>query len=230
MRTLQFVPNLQWFDQHYPNIKTLLFDMDGTLIDSEYLHAVCIAKLFQHLNLEINLTGQWDLQFKGQADVQTYQVLKEKYSLSLPLEEFLNLKNHYCVQLLSLCRQKRIQLYQDELIQLILDFKKRDLSVALVTASERAVMLECLKGFPTGLFNLTLARQDTERTKPHPDPYLLAMKQLKVCAEQTLIFEDSMTGLSSARESGAKFLRVDWFNQENFKLKGQLQELGELHL
>jgi beta-phosphoglucomutase-like phosphatase (HAD superfamily) len=52
-------------------------------------------------------------------------------------------------------------------------------------------------------FAFSVAAGDIERTKPFPDPYLHAAKLLGVAIENSLIFEDSHTGLTAARTSGA---------------------------
>jgi hypothetical protein len=52
-------------------------------------------------------------------------------------------------------------------------------------------------------FALSVAAGDIERTKPYPDPYLQAAKLLGVNIENCIIFEDSPTGLTAARASGA---------------------------
>ena len=52
-------------------------------------------------------------------------------------------------------------------------------------------------------FAFSVAAGDIERTKPFPDPYLHAAKLLNVEITECLIFEDSPTGLTAARASGA---------------------------
>jgi len=52
--------------------------------------------------------------------------------------------------------------------------------------------------------DLKMGRSQTPLTKPFPDPYVEAMRRLNSTPEKTLIFEDSPTGLQSAKSSGAK--------------------------
>jgi beta-phosphoglucomutase-like phosphatase (HAD superfamily) len=52
-------------------------------------------------------------------------------------------------------------------------------------------------------FATSVASGDIERTKPFPDPYLHAAKLLEVDISKCLIFEDSPTGLTAAKASGA---------------------------
>jgi HAD superfamily hydrolase (TIGR01509 family) len=74
---------------------------------------------------------------------------------------------------------------------------------ALVSASSRPIVDAVLKGMKEKYFRESVAAGDIERTKPYPDPYLHAAALLGVDIRNCLIFEDSPTGLTAARASGA---------------------------
>jgi len=74
---------------------------------------------------------------------------------------------------------------------------------ALVSASPRVIVDAVLSGMKEKYFATSVASGDIERTKPFPDPYLHAAKLLDVNIENCIIFEDSPTGLTAARASGA---------------------------
>ncbi|MEI7722551.1 MAG: HAD family phosphatase [Actinomycetota bacterium] len=74
---------------------------------------------------------------------------------------------------------------------------------ALVSASPRVIVDAVLTGMTEKYFAKSVASGDIERTKPFPDPYLHAAKLLRVDIQKCIIFEDSPTGLTAARASGA---------------------------
>jgi beta-phosphoglucomutase-like phosphatase (HAD superfamily) len=74
---------------------------------------------------------------------------------------------------------------------------------ALVSASPRVIVDAVLSGMTEKYFETSVASGDIERTKPFPDPYLHAAKLLEVDISKCLIFEDSPTGLTAAKASGA---------------------------
>jgi len=74
---------------------------------------------------------------------------------------------------------------------------------ALVSASPRVIVDAVLTGMTEKYFAKSVASGDIERTKPFPDPYLHAAKLLAVDIQKCIIFEDSPTGLTAARASGA---------------------------
>jgi len=79
---------------------------------------------------------------------------------------------------------------------------------ALVSASPRVIVDAVLAGMREKYFLQTVASGDIERTKPFPDPYLHAAKLLGVNTENCVIFEDSPTGLTAARASGAFVIAI----------------------
>ena len=74
---------------------------------------------------------------------------------------------------------------------------------ALVSASPRTLVNAVVSNLDQNYFKETVAAGDIERTKPFPDPYLHAAKLLDVEISNSLIFEDSQTGITAATASGA---------------------------
>lgn len=82
---------------------------------------------------------------------------------------------------------------------------------ALVSASPRGIVDAALSAMPEKYFSFSVASGDIERTKPFPDPYLHAAKLLNVDIKNSIIFEDSPTGLTAARASGAFVVGIPHF-------------------
>lgn len=86
----------------------------------------------------------------------------------------------------------------------------QDLSIptALVSASPRRLVDAVLNSLNVNPFALSVSADDVVRGKPHPDPYLKAAANLDVDINHSLIFEDSPTGVTAARASGAWVVAV----------------------
>jgi beta-phosphoglucomutase-like phosphatase (HAD superfamily) len=85
--------------------------------------------------------------------------------------------------------------------------------LGVVSASEDIIVTETLKTFGISHYmEIQMGRNQTVLTKPHPDPYLEGMRRLNSTAHDTLIFEDSPTGLLSAHTSGAEIVRITEFS------------------
>jgi HAD superfamily hydrolase (TIGR01509 family) len=79
---------------------------------------------------------------------------------------------------------------------------------ALVTASPRAVADTVLDALGAGRFAVSVTADDTERTKPDPDPYLAACRALGVDPAACVAVEDTQTGVTSAEAAGCAVLAV----------------------
>jgi len=91
------------------------------------------------------------------------------------------------------------------------ELNKVEMPQALVSASPRPIVDAVLAGMNEKYFACSVAAGDIERTKPFPDPYLHAAKLLGVDIKHCLIFEDSPTGLTAARASGAFVVGIPHF-------------------
>jgi HAD superfamily hydrolase (TIGR01509 family) len=92
---------------------------------------------------------------------------------------------------------------------LLAALRAADVPFALVSASPRAVVDSVVAGaLPDAGFAFTLSADDTVRTKPHPDPYLAAAERLGVPARACVAVEDSPDGTASARAAGCAVLVV----------------------
>jgi HAD superfamily hydrolase (TIGR01509 family) len=80
--------------------------------------------------------------------------------------------------------------------------------VALVSASPRILMDAALTTLPQGFFQFSISADDVTRTKPFPDPYIEAAKRMGVARSSCVVFEDSLTGIASAKSAGCAVVAV----------------------
>jgi len=80
--------------------------------------------------------------------------------------------------------------------------------VALVSASPRILMDAALTTLPEDFFQFTISADDVTRTKPFPDPYLEASKRMGFHPGSCVVFEDSLTGIASAKSAGCAVVAV----------------------
>ena len=80
--------------------------------------------------------------------------------------------------------------------------------VALVSASPRILMDAALTTLPENFFQFSISADDVTRTKPFPDPYLEAAKRMGEPTQSCVVFEDSLTGIASAKSAGCAVVAV----------------------
>lgn len=83
--------------------------------------------------------------------------------------------------------------------------KERNILTAIVTSSNRDKMQNVYRIYPefTNWFDVVLTAEDFTRSKPDPQCYTLAAQRLNVSTSECVVFEDSRNGLLAARRSGA---------------------------
>ena len=88
---------------------------------------------------------------------------------------------------------------------------------AIVTSSNRAKMENVYRTRPEilKLFDRIFTGEDFTRSKPAPDCYLKGMEEFGVSAGRTFIFEDSISGLQAAKDSGGNVIGLATTNPEN---------------
>ncbi len=190
------------------NLKAILFDMDGTLIDSEPLHEKAFFSMLSETSYQFDF-HTLSQRFRGQTDIEVFKAinLEKPGTFSNNLDSLIDEKNQRMIKLLENVMNEQI------IIEGVYDTLKKlsgmNIKMALVSASEEKIVNVLLA--KTGLasfFRVILHRSSTYLSKPSPSPYFKAMRELKVKSNQTLIFEDSITGVTSALDSGAKVIRV----------------------
>jgi len=188
--------------------KNILFDMDGTLVNTEPLHAKALLETLIELSPSRSYIIEELLQmFHGQADDAVFNALKK--DLTISFDDFLKIKNKHFIK--SVTDSEMIT--DLRITDLLKQLKSNDYKIALVTASEKSAAYCLLR--KEGLeqfFDVILTREDSSKTKPSPQPYLDAIRKLNIKKEDAFIFEDSETGIQAAIESKIKYAVADWFN------------------
>jgi HAD superfamily hydrolase (TIGR01509 family) len=208
MKTWKLVPDLKELTDFYPNINFCIFDLDGTLIDSEEIHMEGLQEASKSAGCMKSIDWLFD-NFNGVSDDNCYLELKKDFSKEMTSLEFKKIKNEFCCKKIE---QKGPMILQVPIRELLRSLRDSDWRIALVTASERSFMQSALRAMEENFFEFTMCANDTEKTKPDPMPYLKAFERLGIkTAKECLIFEDSPTGLMAAQASGAIVNKVEWF-------------------
>lgn len=93
-------------------------------------------------------------------------------------------------------------------IDLIDDLRTHDVELTLVSASPRSLVDAALANFEVNPFSRSISSNDVKVTKPDPEGYLLAASSGGHDISDCLIFEDSLTGVTAAKASGAWVMAV----------------------
>lgn len=203
-------------------MSAILFDMDGTLVDSEPLW----FQAEKQVMAEVGSTWEQSDQINclGGPMEKTERYMQERSGNIKPFGYFSERLNDVMDEKL-----KHELKMMPSALELLLDCKSAQIPMALVTASTGRQMRAVLERFPTGIFASTVSKDDVEHSKPDPAPYKLAAKQLGVDIEKCLVLEDSITGVQSGLRAGAQVIGIPHLVQlqthENLRVVKALSDL-----
>ncbi|MBU0466607.1 MAG: HAD-IA family hydrolase, partial [Nanoarchaeota archaeon] len=171
----------------------LLFDLDGTLVNTEKFDGKLLKKVLKSYGLKS------DEKFRGHS--------LEDYISKVTQDKKLQkkVKNDFISQYKLVLKNIQIEVNNE-----LLRYLKLGLSplVALVTANNKQLTRQILT--KTGLskyFEIIITCEDVKYQKPDPAPYIKALKELNVAPENCIVFEDSEVGMKSAKAAGIKNIR-----------------------
>jgi HAD superfamily hydrolase (TIGR01509 family) len=209
----QKAPRIRQLLESYPDLRALFFDMDGTLFDTEGIHADAMLRMADRYQIRAPLPpAEVHALMLGKADQMVFELIKDWAGVPRhwTAGEFIAEKNVNVIELLKVTPVHTY--FAPAVASLLREARDEGLFLALVTSSERAVTDELLRitGYDA-FFDLTLTRDDCPRHKPDPWPYLRARELAGHATHEVLIFEDSPVGLEAALRSGAHVAKVEWY-------------------
>jgi beta-phosphoglucomutase len=176
--------------------KVIIFDFDGVVVDTEPLYERAESRLFREYGIKPT-SEDWK-HFKGVSDSRFFQILIDDFHISEKIE---------------ILRQKAWIYLKEEFqngLRLIPGFKNLiekmygKYRFGLVTSTRRAVLDYIFRQMSLpNYFHEIVTVDDVRNGKPHPEPYLLMFSRLGVSPYESVVIEDSIHGVASARKAGA---------------------------
>ena len=180
------------------NLKAVIFDMDGVLIDSEPIHYAIERIIFDKLG--INVSAEIHSSYLGTAGDFMYTDLKSRFGLSATITELLERDEAFrCDYFKNL---PGIHLNEGALT-LLHEIKRAGLSLAVATSSSPGmarILLDRCEVF--SIFDAVVTTEEAGKSKPAPDVYLLAAQKIGAEPENCIVFEDSPNGIRAAKSAG----------------------------
>jgi len=196
-------------------LPTILWDMDGTLVDSVPL----IVESFRHTVREHTGLTLPDEVFIAGIGMPLSEQLKTFSRDASECDSMREMYSRYYVQNAS-----RVRPF-DGVEALLTRLKIQGFRQGIVTSKSRAGLDRVLKQFSwDDLFDVTVGADEVTRGKPHPEPILLALEQLGVKASEAWMIGDSPHDLEAGRAAGARIGAVSWGPFDHTLLRKQEPE------
>ncbi|MBT2560023.1 HAD family phosphatase [Pedobacter sp. ISL-68] len=203
-------------------IKALLFDLDGTLIDSEQFHFDCWNKFLCEYEVTLDFKD-WLTNYAGIPLPKNAKTIIDRYKIEEELAGFINRREKITFDGF---RTTDIQLMPFALEFIKFAYEK-GLILAVVTASPK-IDVEAVfeRNGLAKYFSLFITRTDVSKSKPDPESYNLCVARLGVEKDECIVFEDTLNGVKSALAAGITCYAI----QSNVRAHQKLKIADELFL
>ena len=179
------------------NVKAIIFDMDGVMIDSEYAYTAAIQEVIQDLGHEIS--EEYIYSFVGTTHDFTWTQIIKDFQLTDERQKLIN----------EMFKYREAIVARDGLItyphvrEFILEAFEKGYLLAVASSSPKQEILRTVNHLAVeDYFKQLVSGEEVEHSKPAPDVFLLAAELLGVDPADCLVVEDSRNGSLAAKAAG----------------------------
>ncbi len=192
------------------NINTVIFDMDGVIVDGMPYHIKSWKEALSTIDMHVS-----DLEIylmEGMTGKETMEAFARKSNKAISAEtadKVINLKRKIFNDIFTVTLIKGIK-------SLLLELKERQYNLALVTGTRLEVVKKVLLNGLENIFEVIVTGEMVNKGKPNPEPYLKAVDELKATKERCIVIENAPAGITSAKGAGLTCFAVQTSLSEEY--------------
>jgi len=181
-------------------LETVIFDMDGVIVDSEPFHYQIEGIIFKELGLKLSESERSS--FVGLSNESMWSYIKDKYHLEKPVRSLLeyddSIRTDYFKSLENILPISGIPV-------LLYDLYQNGIKITLASSSSIDIINTMLHKLNLAHYFIEVVSGDfVEHGKPHPDIFLHTARLLNSDAKNCIVIEDSKNGVLAAKAAKMK--------------------------
>lgn len=191
-------------------IQTVIFDMDGVIVDTEPVHHYAYNQHFKQLNIDI--TPEIYASFTGNSTKNIFEKLKTQFNLKDDVATLVETKRNLFNDAFD---QKQDLYLLDGVEDLIKELYVNGMQLVLASSSAHVTINRIFNRF--GLhhyFTHIVSGEDFPKSKPNPAIFLKAAELAKTSVENCIVIEDSTNGIKAAHAAGIYCIGYDSVNSK----------------
>jgi len=181
-------------------IQTVIFDMDGVIIDSEPVYFRIDKQMFEELNIAVSFEEHCT--YVGTSSQNMWDAIIKKHRLPDHPGELM--RKEYNLYMDYLVSAKNLQPI-DGVMELINDLHDNNFKLILASSSRMETIDIILKRFKlSDLFIARVSGSELAHSKPHPEIFLRSAQLVRSEPKECIVIEDSRNGVAAATAAGMK--------------------------
>lgn len=209
-------------------IQTVIFDMDGVIVDTEPVHHYAYNQHFKQLNIEVSL--EMYASFTGNSTKNTYEKLKANFEITDSIPDLVEAKRNLFNDAFD---SKEDLCLIDGVEDLIKELHSNGMQLILASSSANVTIDRVFTRFELHkYFTHLVSGEDFPHSKPHPAIFEHAAKLSGNSFEHCIVIEDSTNGILAAKAAGIYCVGYDSFNtklQDYSKADKIIKDFSELN-
>jgi len=192
-------------------IQTVIFDMDGVIVDTEPVHHFAYYQHFNELSIEVS--DEMYRSFTGNSTRNIFQKLKAQFDLQEDVEDLILRKRHLFNEAFDL----KEDLYLiDGVEDLIKDLHANGIQLIVASSASKVTIHRVFTRFNLHqYFTHIVSGEDFPKSKPHPAIFEHAASLSIAPKENCIVIEDSTNGIQAAVSAGIFCVGYDSFHSKD---------------